>query len=363
MRTLKNITIKLIIDLIETDDDLAQEEKTDTQFSIMCKNKLRFIDKFIGKHSITESVISTNLQGSRNIPNVKLPKLEIKPFDGQLENWHEFWDSFNCTIHQSDICNVQKMTYLKNLVIGSAAATIAGFKLSNETQAVTLLHERYDNKQLQVSSHMNNLLLLQPITTLREVDALRDLYNKVETQIRSLENLGIDSTKYGPLLIPVLLSKIPDELNLIISRQFTNDCWDIVPVLNALKTELVAREKTSFSVEQHSDIEFTAASSYTSVNTKSRRNKNVAITTTPSCIFCNKGHKPHQCKTVTNIDASGGDPPNNKETSCQHVGSTSSNYSVLLQTAHVNIRNRNITSFARILFDNGSRQNFVIDYS
>ena len=239
-------------------------------------------------------------------PNVKLPKLEIKPFDGQPENWHEFWDSFNCTIHQSDISNVQKMTYLKNVVIGSAAATIAGFKLSNEnyTQAVTLLHERYDNKQLQVSSHMNNLLRLQPITTLREVDALRDLYNKVETQIRSLENLGIDSTKYGPLLIPVLLSKIPDELNLIISRQFTNDdCWDIVPVLNALKTELAAREKTSFSVEQHSDIEFTAASLYTSVNTKSRRNKDVAITTTPSCIFCNKDHKPHQCTTVTNIDA------------------------------------------------------------
>ena len=117
---------------------------------------------------------------------------------------------------------------------------------------------------------------------MRGVDALRDLYNKVETQIRSLEYLGIDSTKYGPLLIPVLSSKIPDELNLIISRQFTsNDCWDIVPVLNALKTELVAREKTSFSVEQHSDIEFTAASLYTSVNTKSRRNKNVAITTTP----------------------------------------------------------------------------------
>ena len=100
------------------------------------------------------------------------------------------------------------------------------------------------------------------------------------------------------------MSKIPDELNLIISRQFTNnDCWDIVPVLNALKTELVAREKTSFSVEQHSDIEFTAASLYTSVNTKSRRNKNVAITTTLSCIFCNKDHKPHRCKTVTNIDA------------------------------------------------------------
>ena len=89
------------------------------------------------------------------MPNVKLPKLEIKPFDGQPKNWHEFWGSFNCTIHQSDISNVQKMTYLKNLVIGSAAATIAGFKLSNEnyTQAVTLLHERYDNKQLQVSSH------------------------------------------------------------------------------------------------------------------------------------------------------------------------------------------------------------------
>ena len=62
----------------------------------MCKNKLRFIYKFIGKDYIenTENLISTNLQGSRHIPNVKLPKLEIKPFEGQPEKWHEFWDSF-----------------------------------------------------------------------------------------------------------------------------------------------------------------------------------------------------------------------------------------------------------------------------
>ena len=114
-------------------------------------------------------------------------------------------------------------------------------------------------------------------------------------------------------------------------------------------------------------------------------------------MFCNKGHMPHQwepsrieqrheyrchqrcfvclknayiakqCKSqikcykcsgrhhLAVCHHNGGDPPNNKETSCQHVGSTSSNYSVLLQTAHVNIRNRNITSFARILFDNGSQ--------
>ena len=85
------------------------------------------------------------------------------------------------------------MTYLKNLIRGTASTTISGFKLTNEnyTLAVNLLKERYNNKQLLVSSHVNNLLKIEPIQSLKEVYLLRDLYNKVETQIRSLQNLPL----------------------------------------------------------------------------------------------------------------------------------------------------------------------------
>ena len=87
------------------------------------------------------------------------------------------------------------MTYLKNFVEGSAAQTIPGFKISKDNYliALNLLKERYNNKHLQVTTHMNNLLELEPVTDLKHVKELRDIYNTIETQIRSLENLGIDS--------------------------------------------------------------------------------------------------------------------------------------------------------------------------
>lgn len=48
---------------------------------------------------------------------------------------------------------------------------------------------------------------------------LRMVYDNVESQVRSLEALGINSDMYGPLLIPVLMAKTPTELNLMVSQK------------------------------------------------------------------------------------------------------------------------------------------------
>ena len=124
----------------------------------------------------------------------------------------------------------------------------------------------------------------------------------IECQIRSLENLDIKSADYGPLLIPVLLSKIPEDLNLIISRQFTeNDSWDISLVLKALKTELVAREKTCFTVnlsDKSTERHMTASSLLAATKPKSNNEKGNL-----QCHFCSKSHKPQDCTTVTNLQS------------------------------------------------------------
>ena len=187
---------------------------------------------------------------------------------------------------------------------GSAAETIAGLKISKENYliALNLLKERYNNKQLQITTHMNNLLELEPITDLKHTKELRDIFNTIETQIRSLQSLGIDSNMYGPFLIPVLQRRIPSELNLIISRQFTtDDNWDITAVMNAFKSELMVREKSSFSnnsVESNYASQISAASLYIS-NSSNRGNKPQEFI----CVFCGKSHKPQHCKIVTNLDA------------------------------------------------------------
>jgi len=184
-----------IIEIIE-DEKVTKEDEEATNFSVYAKEKLSVINKFITEKDETVTVSSSVARAS-----VRLPKLNLRNFDGKPENWSEFWDTFNNAVHENDsISNTQKMTYLKTLVSGTAAQSIAGFKTTSEnyTAALQLLRERYENKHLQISLHMNNLLETPPIKEITRVEELRTLYNTIETQMRSLANLDIDDSMYGP---------------------------------------------------------------------------------------------------------------------------------------------------------------------
>ena len=393
----KNIDIgKLndeILNLIE-ETEIESEYKNSTDFSVYVRQNLFSINKFVSDKEETTTTVS-----SASARLIRLPKLNLKPFDGQPENWYEFWDTFTHAVHENDsISDVQKMTYLKSLVTGTAAQTITGFKISstNYAQALQLLKERYENKHLQISLHMNNLLEVSPITNINKVEELRELYNTVETQIRSLGNLGIDDSMYGPFLIPVLQRKVPDELNIIFSRQFhSRDSWDIKELLEQFKIELMAREK---SVTQCSaETPYTASSLLSGANERK---------TPLICIFCGQSHKPQHCQSITDVKArkdilqkkgkcfrclktghlssrctsriscftckrshhqavcEGERQPrddNKNPSSSTLYASSNSSASVLLQTARANVaaESDGKTKEARILFDSGSQLSYV----
>ena len=193
-----------------------------------------FIEKFTQSENMS---IDTSSQRQNNI---HLPKLSNELFEGDPKHFLEFLDLFLFSIHENDsISNVQKLTYLKGLLKGDAASCISGFKITDENYeaCMSLLKERYNNKQLTVSSHMTNVLNLpQLILFDRE---LRKIISTVETHLCSLENLGIQSEMYRSWLIPVLFSKSYSELSLIIKQQFDRkDCWDVRFVLKCFKSEI-----------------------------------------------------------------------------------------------------------------------------
>ena len=204
--------------LIEDESELQQDDDSATDFTLTYRRNIAIINKFLDKQNKTDDN-NTSIISSRN-NTVKLPALKIHAFDGKPENWQTFYENFQCAVDNNEDLNaVQKMTYLRNLLQGQALSTITGLSLTNSNYnvALNLLKERYDNKQLLISYHMKSLLSLERVTNLKNIDSLRRVYDNLEIQIRSLENLGIDSSMYGPLLIPVLMQKIPDELNLIIT--------------------------------------------------------------------------------------------------------------------------------------------------
>ena len=45
---------------------------------------------------------------------------------------------------------------------------------------------------------------------MHETKDLRDLYDKIEINIRSLKALGVESESFGNLLVPVVMEKVPE---------------------------------------------------------------------------------------------------------------------------------------------------------
>ena len=72
-----------------------------------------------------------------------------------------FWDSYQSVIHlNSKLTEVDKFNYLWSLLEHSAYDPIAGLTLSaaNYQQSIEILHNRFGNKQVIVSKHMNMLI-------------------------------------------------------------------------------------------------------------------------------------------------------------------------------------------------------------
>ena len=47
--------------------------------------------------------------------SIKLPKLSIIKFEGDILNWRTFWEQFQVSIHNKDqLSNAEKLAYLKD---------------------------------------------------------------------------------------------------------------------------------------------------------------------------------------------------------------------------------------------------------
>jgi len=116
---------------------------------------------------------------------VKLPKLEVRKFNGKLHEWQEFWDSFASAIHTNEsLSNVDKFSYLRGLLLEPARSTIAGFALTsaNYQSAVDLLKRRYGKKTAIQRTLVNELLNARPVYSDRDTARLRSFYDLFETK-------------------------------------------------------------------------------------------------------------------------------------------------------------------------------------
>ena len=64
----------------------------------------------------------------------------------------------------------------------------------------------------------------------------------------------METSCYGSLLVPLVNEKLPNELRVNIAKSFANDIWDIDIMINFLKKEVEAKER-SFAVGMSFDLD------------------------------------------------------------------------------------------------------------
>ena len=102
---------------------------------------------------------------------------------------------------------MERFSYLKGLLTGPAAATVAGLALTeaNYQNAVELLKKRFANRQVIINSHMDKLMNIPPMNSGASVNKLRAMLDEIEAQVRGLSTLGISSQD---LWKPVCISSV-----------------------------------------------------------------------------------------------------------------------------------------------------------
>ena len=203
------------------DDEIENEILSSGDYLIGVEEAIFRITDALETNSVEEKPMPALEDGDKEYIDSKLPKLQLKSFSGSILQFQEFWESFESAVNANkNLKKIAKYNHLRSLLEGQAAATISGLSLTadNYDEAVSLLKSRYGNKQVLISAHIDKLLNLSTVSSGNDTKKLRDLHDEIEISVPALRNLDITSSHYGPMIITIVMSKLPDEIKLIVSR-------------------------------------------------------------------------------------------------------------------------------------------------
>ena len=242
---------------------------------------------------------------------VKPPQLDIQPFEGDVLKWKEFWDMFEASVHRVErYANVDKFTCLKSKLSGDALQAIAGYQLSNKNYPVVVdvLKKRFGDKQLVIDAYYHNLSHLPPATN--QVSSLRQCYDAIERNLRSLEAIGEDTNHRH--FIALINEKLPQKvLYQLYMLRADGEEWTVIKLRQLLGRHIVAMEMASTEFSQtNSQWEYNpkpnqngnprrlppiSKSTASGLMAGNSRHKSVPKLTQPRCIFCDQSHWSDEC--------------------------------------------------------------------
>jgi len=141
----------------------------------------------------------------------RLPKIEIKTFDGEILNWLGWWAQFQKIHEDEELHDSDKFQYLMQAVVGQAKILIEGFPQSSENYqlATEALQRRFGNPSVLRTSYIRELTKVV-ITSVKRKFKLSELYDKLSSHRRALKTLGA-CLNPDDFIYPLVKSSLPED--------------------------------------------------------------------------------------------------------------------------------------------------------
>jgi len=198
------------------DSEIAREAEKWIEYHQVIDNALDTAQEYLSKFS--SKIIdgeTAAVSAERKQSHLKLPKLELPKFHGDVLKFQNFWDQLEAAVHKNpDLPHAQKFTYLRSVLDGVAYHTIEGFEVTsaNYHYAVNALKYCYGRKGIIITSLVKSIAQLEVRSDV-EAEALRELHDTLKTRIRALDALGEHPMIHSCILLPIFENKLSPKLS------------------------------------------------------------------------------------------------------------------------------------------------------
>lgn len=181
---------------------------------------------------------------TKNLSNLKLPRLTISKFNGDFMQWINFKALFEASVHNSDqYSESQKLQILLSHLEGVALALVDTIPISDNNYSVAykLLCDKYDNVRSAANFHYSRLYNFKSEST--EQETIRMFSSTFRSSINALESLGIDLKDF--LLLKLAMHALPQNLRSEFERQCLTDSLPTIEQLLKFVNHLEKSYETS----------------------------------------------------------------------------------------------------------------------
>ena len=206
--------------------------------------------------------------------------------------WLEFWDSFKGSIHNNEgLSDRDKFDHLKGLLDGPVELAVTGFTLTsaNYEAVIEMLQERFGRPEEISRAHYDGMIQMKPVVDDRDIPKIRKLFDEVETHHGALLALGKDEDQYSDVLVPMIISKLPENLRVaVLSEKKTT--WKMDEMLKTLGKKI--NMPKPHTVDEKEQFKKPGTATASALATRSEE----------ACAVCSGSHAHENCPKVTMLD-------------------------------------------------------------